>query len=195
MRSTLPDIAAQLGADARTLRRAAQRGTVRCRRPAPRSLELAAGELAYLQSHWELLGILTRALRTEPNVDLAVLYGSAARGSEHLGSDLDILVSFRDNTQASTAILARRLEEHTGVAMDIASLARVRKQSPLLLLQVIDEGRVLVDRDDTWQELRDARETIARAARRQMERERKQAAESLASLLEAPSEPIAQALA
>jgi predicted nucleotidyltransferase len=182
MRSILPDIAAQLGSDARTLRRAAQRGALRCSRPGPRSLELAAGELAYLQSHWELLGTLTQAFRTEPNVNLAVLYGSTARGSEHRRSDVDILVAFRDDTQASTATLARRLERHTGVSVDVASLSHVRKMSPLLMLQVIDEGRVLVDRDHRWEELRRTRETIARAGRRQMERGRRQAAESLASL-------------
>jgi predicted nucleotidyltransferase len=186
MRSTLPDIAVQLSADARTLRRAAERGAVRCRRPGPRSLELAPGELAYLQSHWKLLNALTQAFRTEPNVNLAVLYGSAARGSEHAHSDIDILIDFRDDAEASTAVLARRLEERIGVTVDVASLSRVRKKSPLLLLQVIDEGRVLVDRGDTWETLRRARETISRAARRQMDRGRKQAAESLTSLLEKP---------
>jgi predicted nucleotidyltransferase len=186
MRSTLPDIAAQLGADARTLRRAAERGAVHCRRPGPRSLELAPGELTYLQGHWKLLSVLTRALRTEPNVDLVVLYGSAARGTEHARSDIDILVDFRDDAGASTTALARRLEDRVGVPVDVASLSRVRRKSPLLLLQAIDEGRVLVDRGDTWEALRRARETIARAARRQMDRARKQAAESLASLLQEP---------
>ena len=186
MRSTLPDIAVQIGADERTLRRAAERGVVRCRRPGPRSLELAPGELTYLQGHWKLLSSLTRAFRTEPNADLAALYGSAARGSEDAGSDIDILVDFRDNSQSSTAALARRLETHVGVAVDVASLPHVRKNSPLLLLQVIDEGRVLLDRGETWEPLRHSRETIARAARRQMAFGRKQAAESLALLLEEP---------
>ena len=148
-----------------------------------------------MQSHWDLLGTLTRAFRTEPNVNLAVLYGSTARGSEHRHSELDILVAFRDDTQASTAMLARRLEGHTGVSVDVASLSHIRKMSPLLLLQVIDEGRVLVDRGHIWEELRRARETIARAARRQMERGRRQAAESLASLFEKPHEPVPRTLA
>jgi predicted nucleotidyltransferase len=186
MRSTLPDIAAQLGADARTLRRAAERGAVHHRRPGPRSLELVPGELSYLQSHWQLLSALTRAFRTEPNVDLAVLYGSAARGSEHARSDVDILVAFRDDADRSTAVLARRLEKRIGITVDVASLSHVRKKSPLLLLQVVNEGRVLIDRGKNWDELRRARETIARAARRQMDRGREQVAESLTSLLEEP---------
>lgn len=190
----LPDIAVQLGADERTLRRAVERGTVRCIRPGPRGLKLAQGEFAYLQSHWKLLRTLTRAFRTEPNVDLAVLYGSTARGAEHRRSDLDILVAFRDETRASTVRLARRLEGHADIAVDVASLAHVRKTSPLLLRQVIDEGRVLVDRANTWEELRRARESIARAGRRQMERGRRQAAASLASLSDEDDEPASQTL-
>ena len=45
---------------------------------------------------------------------------------------------------------------------------------------------MLVDRGENWEELRRARETIARAARRQMDRGRKQATESLTSLLQEP---------
>jgi hypothetical protein len=65
MRSTLPTLAAALCADARTLRRAVARGTVRCRRPGPRQLALSDGELAYLHGHWPTLEALSRALRTE----------------------------------------------------------------------------------------------------------------------------------
>lgn len=184
MRSTLPDIAAQLGVDARTLRRAAERGAVRCRRPGPRSLEFVSGELPYLRTHWELLSALTGAFRTEPNVSLAALYGSAARGSEGADSDVDILVSFRDDAAGSPSALARRIEDRVGVPVDVARLLRVRKESPLLLLQVVDEGRVLVDREGVWDGLRRGRETIARAARRQMSRNRQEAADGLAALLE-----------
>lgn len=183
MRSALPDIAAQLGADARTLRRAAMRGALRCRRPSPRGLELGQGELAYLNSHWSTLSELTRAFRTEPAVDLAVLYGSVARGTEHLGSDVDILVGFRANVDGSTSKLARRLEDRIEARVDVASLSYVRRQSPLLLLQAIDEGRVIVDRSSAWPALRDSRETIARASRRQMARSRQQAAQGLVELL------------
>lgn len=176
-------IAAELGAQERTLRRAASRGTVRCSRPTPRGLELLPGELAYLRSHWELLSALTRAFRTEANVELAVLYGSAARGDEHSGSDVDVLVGFRDDASASTSALARRLEERLPKPVDVALLSRVRRESPLLLLQAIDEGRVLVDRGALWAELRAQRETVARAARRRMARDRRDAARSFADLV------------
>ena len=46
---------------------------------------------------WSLLSALRRALRTEPNVRLAVVYGSFARGDDVSDSDLDLLVSLRED--------------------------------------------------------------------------------------------------
>jgi hypothetical protein len=43
---------------------------------------------------------------------------------------------------------------------------------------------VLADREDRWSDLREARVTVARAARRQMTRERRLAADSIAELLD-----------
>ena len=182
MRSALPQIAEQLGADERTLRRAAERGTVRAHRPSPRRLVLAPGELDYLRSHWDLLSRLVRTLRTEPNVALAALYGSVARGDDRRDSDLDVLVGFRTDHDGAPALLARRLEGVLGRPVDVARLSRIREQSPLLLLAALDEGRVLVDRDGTWRDLQEQRTAIARAARRQERQARAQAAASVAQL-------------
>ncbi len=184
MRSALPSIAAELGANERTLRRAAARGTVRGRRPTPRGLELAPGEIAYLRSHWELLSALAGALRTEPNVGLAVLYGSAARGDDRRDSDVDLLVEFRDDAAGSTLDLGVRLGEAVGRRVDVARLSRVKGEAPLLLLQALDEGRVLVDRDQRWPHLVATRDTVAHAAHRLMRRRRQEAAASLEQLLE-----------
>jgi predicted nucleotidyltransferase len=184
VRSALPTVAAQLGADERTLRRAATRGALRARRPTPRRLEFEPGELEYLRSHWELLQTLTAALRTEPNVGLAVLYGSAARGDDRAESDVDILVAFRDDTSGSAAALSHRLERAVGRPVDVARFSRVYGESPLLVLQAIDEGRVLVDRDGVWAEMRARRESVARAARRQTRRSRAEAAAALDQLTE-----------
>jgi predicted nucleotidyltransferase len=184
VRSALPQIATQLGADERTLRRAIERGTVRAHRPTPRGLELPPGELAYLRSHWSLLSALTSALRSEPNLQLAVLYGSAARGDEHTGSDVDVLAAFRTDYDGAPSRLARRLEHEVGRPVDVARLSRVRTESPLLVLTAIDEGRVLIDRDGAWARLRAQREAIARAARRRRHRNRQAAAASIAQLSE-----------
>lgn len=166
------------------MRRAAARGVVRCRRPTPRELDFEPGELDYLVGHWDLLSSLTAALRTEPNVKLAVLYGSRARGTEHVGSDVDVLVDFRDDEVGAVSQLARRLQAQLGLEVDVARLSRVRRQAPLLVLQVIDEGRPLVDRADAWPALRAQRATVARGARRQMTRLRREAAQSVDQILE-----------
>ena len=183
MASALPATAVQIGADGQAVRRAALRGAIRCRRTGPRTFELPPGELDYLRSHWSLISTLTRALRTEPNVGLAVLYGSTARGDDRADSDIDVLVDFRDDTAASPSALARRLEAAVGRSVDVARLSRVRSESPLLLTRVVDQGRVLVDRDDTWASLRKARENVARTARRRQSRRRQEAADGLAALL------------
>jgi hypothetical protein len=49
--------------------------------------------------------------------------------------------------------------------VDVARLNRVRDTAPLLLLQAIDEGRLVLDRDDEWSELSRHRGNIAQRAR------------------------------
>jgi predicted nucleotidyltransferase len=183
MRSALPVVARELGADERTLRRAAQRGAVRCRRPGPRKLEFVEGELDYLRSHWELMRALTCALRTEPNVRIAVLYGSVARGDDRFGSDIDVLVELRDDAPGAAKGLAMRLEGALGRDVDVARLSRARERAPLLVLQALDEGRVLVDRDKRWPALMRERDRIARAAWRAQGAAREQAAAGLRELV------------
>jgi predicted nucleotidyltransferase len=184
MRSHLPTLAESLGADERTLRRAARRGAVRCRRPGPRRLELEAGELDYLRSHWDLLHKLTRALRTERNVGLAVLYGSAARGDDRRDSDVDLLVDLRTRVPGAASALARRLERALGRRVDVAELGRVERDAPILLLYALGEGRVLVDRDGRWPQLQARRGEVVRAAQRAERSERRAVLASWRMLVE-----------
>jgi predicted nucleotidyltransferase len=184
MRSTLPSIALELHGDERTLRRAIARGAVRCERPGQRELRFDPGELDYLRGHWSVLSTLTCALRTEPNVRLAALYGSLSRGEERRDSDLDLLVDFRNATPRAATGLAIRLERAVGRSVDVARLDRVRTDAPLLLLQALEDGRVLVDRDTLWPRLRSERSRLARSAREALENDRRRAAESLRMLLE-----------
>jgi predicted nucleotidyltransferase len=109
-----------------------------------------AATVVYLIAHWPLLSSLRRALRTEHGVRLAVLYGSLARGDEDAGSDLDLLISFADGRPHAAAKLAVSLEQICNRRVDIADLERVETRAPLLLDRVLDEGRVLIDRDEQW---------------------------------------------
>jgi predicted nucleotidyltransferase len=183
MRSPLPTIALELGADERTLRRAVGRGAVHCSRATPRQLEFAPGELDYLRTHWELLSSLSRALRTEPNVGLAVLYGSAARGDDRADSDVDLLVGLRNSAPSAATALAMRLGDALERDVDVARLDRVRTQAPFLLVQALDEGRVLVDREAEWPKLQSRRDRFVRAARKAIDQNRREAAASLDMLL------------
>lgn len=184
MRSPLPAVARELGADERTLRRAAERGAVRCRRSGPRKLEFAEGELDYLRAHWGLMRALTRALRTEPSVRLAVLYGSMARGDDRRDSDVDVLVEFGGDVPGAAGCLAIRLERAVGRDVDVARLGHVRESAPLLVLQALDEGRVLVDRDGRWSSLVRERGRIAKAVASAREAAREQAAIAFGELME-----------
>lgn len=175
-------LAFDLGAGERTLRRAASQGTLRCARRGPRRLVLAAGEREYLEGHWEMLAALRQALRTERGARLVVLYGSMARGDEDVGSDLDLLVLLRGDRPSDAAELALRLGRVAGRRVDVAHLRRVEAKAPLLLERIVDEGRVLVDRDHLWPQLRKDRRAIHARARRAHERQMTGARKALEEL-------------
>jgi predicted nucleotidyltransferase len=178
----LQELAVDLDVEERTLRRAVSQGTLRASRSGPRRLRLASGEREYLHAHWSLLSRLRRALRTEPGVRLAVLYGSLARGDEDADSDLDLLISFADDRPLAGVELAVRLERVVGRPVDIARLERVEAQAPLLLDRVLDEGRVLVDRDGQWGLLRERHSAIRARARRDHRRQMAGAARAIEEL-------------
>lgn len=98
-------MAAQLGASARTVRRALALGTIRSGEGG-----LSPAEEAYLRRSWPPLGGLRQALRTEPGLDAAILFGSAARGEDRATSDVDVAVRFRAPGAGAPPRLANRLE-------------------------------------------------------------------------------------
>jgi predicted nucleotidyltransferase len=147
--TVLDSLAAELGVNGRSLRRAAERGMIRVQRPSPRRTELSFGERRYVETHWGLLSALVSWLRTRPNVRLAVVYGSVARGDDGPESDVDILVSLARENAHTTASLAASLGEELGRRAQVVSLDAAER-APLLLLDVVREGRALVDRDDEW---------------------------------------------
>ena len=182
MRSDLPAVARDIGVPERTLRRAVQRGTVRCHRPGLRQVELAANEQAYLRENWEIISTLTEALRTERNVRLAVIFGSIARGHAGADSDVDVLVSLAEDRPMYLSHLAVRLTRVSARRVDVAHLERVEAQAPLLLDRVLDEGRVLVDRDEQWRLLRERHGVIRARASRDHRRQMAGAARAIEEL-------------
>lgn len=164
--ATIQELAADLTVEAGTLRQAASRGTLHVSGDKSRDVQVAPGEREYLHAHWLLLCELREALLPEHGVRLAVLYGSLARGDEDAGSDLDLLVSLTDDRPSAGFELAARLKGVSGRRVDIAHLARVDAQAPLLLERVLDDGRVLIDRDGQWGQLCEHRSAIRLRARR-----------------------------
>ena len=113
---------------------------------------------------WPLLGALRAALRTESNVRFALLFGSAARGDDTAGSDIDLLVEMREPSLVRLVDLALKLEGLLGREVDVLALEEA-EDDPLLLAEAVREGRVLVDRDGRRPKL----EAQAKSAQRQVD--------------------------
>lgn len=178
--TTAKHLARRIGADERTLRRAVALGLVHADRTSPRRVQLEPEELRYLGEHWLLLRRLRSALRTEPNVRLAVLFGSAARGDQGSASDLDLLVELRDESWERRGRLNTRLEQAVRRPVDLVALSRA---SASLITAALRDGRVLVDRDGKWPSLKRDESKWVAAAGREERREREAARAALDELL------------
>jgi predicted nucleotidyltransferase len=145
-------LAEQVGVSERTLRRAANHGTLRARRSGPRSLELSLSERVYVTRSWPLISALRGALRTEPNVRFALLFGSAATGADTPQSDIDVLVDLRDASFERVVDLSTRLGALFDRRVDVVELDDAERE-PAFLAQIVADGRVLVDREQLWPNL------------------------------------------
>lgn len=157
-------LANQIGANERTLRRAVNEGTLRGERSSPRKLEIGAAEKQYVRRSWKLLAALRGGLRTEQNVRFALLFGSAARGEDTAESDIDLLVEMREPSLVRIADLGAKLGALLGRSVDVITLEEA-SGSPRLLAQALGEGRVLVDREGRWAQLRAETVAVRRRAR------------------------------
>ena len=157
-------LANQLGANERTLRRAFNEGTLRAERPTPRKLKLDVAEKQYLRRSWKLLAALREALRTEQNVRFALLFGSAARGDDSEGSDIDLIVEMRDSSLVRIVDLELKLEELLERGVDVLPLEDAGA-NPVLLAEAVAEGRTIVDREGRWDLLGSEAATLQRRAR------------------------------
>jgi len=179
--SAVRDLAVDIGAPERTVRRAVETRMIRARRPTPRKLVLNDGERDYARRNWGLLQMLREALRTEPGVKMAVLFGSSARGDAGPGSDIDLVVAWKDRARARHGALLAKLEDATGRRVDIIDWDQAKK-SPLLLEQLLNEGRVIVDRGYVWPRLLATQDAVFARARRNERRLAREAQDALAEL-------------
>jgi predicted nucleotidyltransferase len=85
-------------------------------------------------------------------VRLAVLFGSNATGKEQAGSDVDLLIEHSTGDLDQVAELRRHLQKQADRQIHLVLLEDAR-HSPVLLADVLQEGRVIVDRNGTWPRL------------------------------------------
>jgi len=160
----LARLADQLKVNERTLRRAINDGSLRANRRSPRTLQLSMAERRYIRHAWRLISALRRALRTEHNVRFALLFGSAAHGTDTPESDVDVLVALRDASLDRVVDLEAKLTAATGRRVEIVRLEDAERQ-PSFLAEITAVGRVLVDRDGAWQDLAGRGSRLRRQAR------------------------------
>lgn len=149
MSRILAETARDLRCDERTLRRYLSQGLLRGERAGRGELRLGAAEERYLRDHWTLLSVLRRALRTEHSVRLAVLFGSTAIGEDQPESDVDLLIDHSTGDLEQVAALRRRLQKRIDRPLHLVLLEDVL-ESPVLLADILEEGRVIADRDGMW---------------------------------------------
>ena len=159
-------LAAQVGVNERTLRRAVGEGTLRATRPTPRTLDMSFAERDYIRRQWSLVSSLRAVLRTEPNVRFALMFGSAATGNDTQQSDVDLLVDLRDASFERVVDLATKLRGLLGRRVDVVEL-REAERDPAFLAQAVADGRVLVDREDLWPGLHRREAALRRGGSRQ----------------------------
>jgi predicted nucleotidyltransferase len=126
---------------------------------------MSLSEREYVRRSWRLLSTLRGALRTEHNVRFALLFGSVARGTAAPGSDVDVLVALRDPDLERVVELSAKLTAAMGRRVDVVRLEDAESE-PSFLADVITDGRVLVDREGLWRQLRGREPSLQRAARR-----------------------------
>ena len=94
---------------------------------------------------------LSAVLDAFPQIELAVLFGSVARGREHSQSDVDIAVAARRALTAAEKIaLVEAMAERTGRPIDLVDLRTVAEP---LLGQILRHGRRLQGSDTAYGEL------------------------------------------
>lgn len=159
-------LANEVGVSERTLRRAVTDGAIRGTRATPRKLHLALGEQQYIRRSWPLLSTLRSVLRTEPNVRFALLFGSAARGIDTSGSDVDVLVEMSDASLDRVVALSSKLTLEVGRPVDVVRFQDAEADAGFLA-DVLSHGRVLVDREGSWPRMLDRQAKLKERGRRE----------------------------
>lgn len=143
--SVVATLAEDLGTSQPTIRRAINVGLIRAQRTSPRKVHVSVGEMVYLRDNWAFLTDLRTALRTEPSVERAVLFGSTARSGIASASDVDLAVVFRSQNPYRTIDLQRRLNDRLKRRIQVIDIENLAEPNPMRS-EIRRDGRVVVDR-------------------------------------------------
>ncbi len=167
-------LAEEVGVSERTLRRAAQEGALHANWSSPRRIQISAAEKSYVRRSWKLFSRLREVLRTEKNLAFAALIGSTARGEDHAGSDVDLIVGLREPGFDQLLRLELKLEDALDRRTDLLALEQAHSK-PELMAELVAEGRVVIDRENLWSELRAQAPALLRTAERSERSRRREA--------------------
>ena len=122
--------------------------------------------------HWQVLTDLRAALRTEPSVVAALVFGSVATGADTPSSDVDLVVALQgEPSLGELRRLGDRIARKIGRRVDLFNLDDLLAE-PDRLAPVVDEARPVVDRAYVWPRLVAHRRRLGRrrpkAARRRL---------------------------
>ncbi len=162
--TAVEEIAEQIGRTPRTVRRLLALGMVREQRLTARRTGIHPAEREYLRRRWPELASLRAALRTTPAVRLAVLFGRAARDADAWEEGpIPLYVQMVGTSRYAREGLELGLSGQAGQAVRLHEAElRPRQRVPLWMLDVIDDGRVIVDRGGHWRECRQLRWSLQR---------------------------------
>lgn len=129
----------------RTLSRAAANGSIRAKGGRGHPYIVSEDEAQYLKDYWPVLSSLREALRCEPVVQEAVLFGSYATGHAHAASDLDLMVDIKNASGVQMLHLKNRLEKRLGKFVDLYLFSDLQ-QNYKILEEIGKTGRPLINR-------------------------------------------------
>lgn len=94
-----------------------------------------------------MLEKVRRTLEADPRVVYALAFGSAARGTDHGHSDLDVAVALRPGVTLDALGLGDLISRLEGAAGRRVDLVLLDEAPPGIAYRVFRDGRVLFDRD------------------------------------------------
>ena len=95
---------------------------------------------------------MNNLVKTHPEIERVLLFGSLSRGQAVPGSDADVLLVLRDSSLPFEKRCTHYFPEQAGIGVDVfaytrAELDKMRASNNAFILQALRESIVLVNRD------------------------------------------------